>query len=144
MKASSRPVLIRREHTGQERSPGPHGRPWSQEGRSRAARRLGLREDAVRVEEYAEDGAYVVRAELPGIDPDRDVEVTVSDKEVSVHAERREERREKATGRYRSEFRYGSLTRSVTLPPGVKKEEVAATYHNGILEVRIPVAGGEP
>ncbi|ONH35012.1 hypothetical protein BL254_13800 [Protofrankia sp. BMG5.30] len=98
----------------------------------------------MRVEEYAEDGAYVVRAELPGIDPDRDVEVTVSEREVSLHAERREERREKATGRYRTEFRYGSLTRSVALPPGAKKEEVAATYHNGILEVRIPVTSGEP
>ena len=48
---------------------------------------------------------------------------------LTVHAERREERAEP----HRSESRYGSLSRSVALPPG------AATYRQGILEVSVPV-----
>ncbi|SBW23630.1 Hsp20/alpha crystallin family protein [Protofrankia symbiont of Coriaria ruscifolia] len=144
MKGSSRPALIRREHARHEWSPELFGWQWSEEGRSLAARLLGLREDAVPVEEYTEDGAYVLRAEIPGIDPDRDVEVTVSEGELSVHAERREEKKEKAAGRYRTEFHYGAFTRSVALPPGAKEDEVAATYQNGILEVRVPVESGEP
>jgi HSP20 family protein len=94
----------------------------------------------VRVEELTEEGAYVIRAELPGIDPDRDVEITVADGVLALRAERREEKKEeKSGGVYRTEFRYGSFYRAVPLPTGAKEEEVAATYKDGILEVRIPV-----
>jgi len=47
--------------------------------------------------------------------------------------ERREERRDT----HRSEFRYGRFHRSVSLPPGADEDDVRATYHNGILEVRV-------
>ena len=40
---------------------------------------------------------------------------------------------------YRSEFRYGSFERDVLLPPGVEETDVAATYTDGILEVRVPM-----
>ena len=68
-----------------------------------------------RVEDYAEDGKYLVRAELPGIDPAKDVEVTVDSGILTIHAERREETREDR----HSEFRYGSMTRSISLPDGL-------------------------
>lgn len=89
-----------------------------------------------RVEDYLEDGRYVVRAELPGLDPEKDVEVTVEAGVLTIHAERREEKKEV----HRSEFRYGSLTRSVTLPAGADAEKIAASYGQGILEVSVPVA----
>lgn len=47
-------------------------------------------EDFVRVDEYREDSTLVVRAEMPGIDPDKDVEVTLSDEVLHIGAERRE------------------------------------------------------
>jgi HSP20 family protein len=118
------------------------GRPWSQRrtsGRTPAARLLGRREGDVLVEEYTEDDAYVLRAELPDVDPDRDVDVTVSEGTLSLHAERREETRQKARGGYRTEFHYGALTRSVALPPGAQEDQAAATYKDGILEIRVPV-----
>jgi HSP20 family protein len=90
-----------------------------------------------RVEDYAEDGHYVVRAELPGLDPAKDVEVLVRHGVLTVNAERREERRE---GR-RSEFHYGAFTRSVMLPQGADENDVVATYTDGILLVRVGLTG---
>ena len=67
---------------------------------------------AFRVEEVAQDDRYMIRAELPGLDPEKDIEVSVDGRSLTIHAERRQEDKEP----YRSEFRYGSLTRSVMLP----------------------------
>jgi HSP20 family molecular chaperone IbpA len=49
-------------------------------------------EDDMRVEEFVDDDKLVVRAEIPGIDPDRDVEVDVQDHSLRIRAERRAER----------------------------------------------------
>jgi HSP20 family protein len=90
---------------------------------------------AFRVEDYTEDGKYMIRAELPGIDPEKDIDVTVSAGVLTIHAERTEETKEDR----RSEFRYGSLTRSVPLPEGADLDKVTAKYSNGILNVSVPV-----
>lgn len=99
-------------------------------------------EHMIRVEESTEDGAYVVRAELPGLDPAQDVEITVQEGVLTVHAERSEEERTK----HHSEFRYGSFTRAVQLPAGAREEDITAAYDKGILTVTVPVAeaGKEP
>jgi HSP20 family protein len=97
---------------------------------------------AMRMEEFVDGDTLVVRAELPGVDPDKDVEITVTDDVLTIAAERREEKTEGEEGKpgYRSEFRYGSYRRSISLPAGVTADEVTASYHDGILEVRAPVA----
>jgi len=89
----------------------------------------------MRVEDYVEGSQYVVRAELPGIDPEKDVEITVDDGVLSIKAERREEKKQS----HRSEFRYGAFTRSMTLPTGTDENDVTATYGDGILEVRVGI-----
>ena len=94
---------------------------------------------AIFVEEKVEDGELVVRAELPGIDPDKDVNIHVRDHSLSITAERREETKSEEKGRYRSEFRYGQFSRVVPLPPDADESNVTATYKDGILEVRMPV-----
>jgi HSP20 family molecular chaperone IbpA len=88
-----------------------------------------------RVEDYTDDGTYMIRAELPGLNPDKDVEVTVDGGTLTIRAERREESKQDR----HSEFRYGSLTRSVPLPEGVDVENITAKYDKGILEVTVPV-----
>jgi len=93
-----------------------------------------------RVEEYREGDTLVVRAELPGIDPEKDVELTVADDMLHLRAERRERTEHKDKSSYRSEFRYGSFTRAIPLPKGCKDEDIAAAYRDGVLEVRVPVA----
>jgi HSP20 family protein len=95
--------------------------------------------DLLRVEELVEDDHVVVRAEMPGIDPDKDVELTVSDHTLRIRAERKEESKSEEKGTYRSEFRYGSFSRSVPLPVGASEADVTATYKDGILEVRVPI-----
>lgn len=100
----------------------------------------------MRMEEFLEEDALVIRAELPGVEPDKDVDITVADGVLTIAAERREESTEGEKGKdgYRSEFRYGSYRRSLTLPAGATAEDVKATYADGILEVRIPIASAEP
>lgn len=89
-----------------------------------------------RVEDYVKDDHYVVRAELPGMDPATDIDVTVTDSTLTIHAERHEEHKEP----HRSEFRYGSFDRSVSLPEQADTAHITARYDKGILEVSIPVA----
>ena len=83
---------------------------------------------------------------MPGIDPEKDVDVSVSDGVLHIQAERQEKTEHKEKDGYRSEFRYGSFMRDITLPRGVKEEDVTASYRDGVLEVRVPVpeAAEEP
>ena len=92
-----------------------------------------------KVEDYVDNGTYVLRAEIPGIDPDKDVHVHVRDHMVELRVERKQEKTTGDKDRYRSEFRYGSFLRRVPLPPEAGEKDVKATYHDGILEVRVPV-----
>lgn len=92
------------------------------------------------VEEFTEDGRYVIRADLPGIDPDKDVKVTIEDDVLTISAERREEEHDK----HRSEVRYGSFTRRVRLPRGCKRDDVSASYAAGVLQVTLPMAQPQP
>ena len=98
----------------------------------------------IRVEQYREDGTLVIRADLPGIDPDKDVELTVSRGMLHIEAERREEREREEKGYLRRELRYGSLSRSLPLPEGVTGDDITATYEAGVLEVRVPEPKREP
>lgn len=114
------------------RRPGVVGRP-------------SLGDDAIRVEERRDKDAIVVRAEIPGVDPEHDIELTVADGTLHLEAERREEKEEKDKAGYtRRELRYGTFSRSLPLPAGVTEADVSATYKDGILEVRIPAPEHRP
>lgn len=89
----------------------------------------------VRIEEYFEDGRYVLRAELPGFDPDKDVKISVAGDQLSITAERTVDKHDKA----HSEFFYGSFARTVRLPAGSDVNAVEARYDAGILEIMVPV-----
>ncbi|WBP84514.1 Hsp20/alpha crystallin family protein [Kitasatospora cathayae] len=97
--------------------------------------RTSATEHMIRIEESEADGIYQLKAELPGVDPDKDITISVDDGVLTVQAQRSEEKKEKQ----RSEFRYGSFTRSVRLPAGVREEDVTAAYDQGVLTVRAPI-----
>jgi HSP20 family protein len=92
------------------------------------------------VEDTLTDTEYVLRAELPGLKPDKDIKVTVENGVLTVHAERREQ--EHVRGR--SEFRYGLLQRSVRLPASADAEHITARYQDGVLEVTVPLTAPQP
>ncbi|MCX3061729.1 Hsp20/alpha crystallin family protein [Streptomyces beihaiensis] len=92
----------------------------------------------IRVEDYTEDGRYVVRAELPGMAPE-DIDVMLNDGILTVQAERTERNVEKN----HSEIRYGSMSRSVSLPPGADENDVTAQYTDGMLTVSVGLGAGK-
>lgn len=89
----------------------------------------------MRVEEFIRNDEFVVRAELPGIDPDQDVEISIANAMLTIEG-RREERHEE---KHRSEFFYGRFMRTLTLPAGVDTGRIHAEYKDGILEVTVPM-----
>ena len=101
-------------------------------------------DETIRVEELVEDDELVIRAELPGIDPEKDVEVSISGGVLSIAATRNEKFDQKSHGEVRSEFRYGSFTRTISLPAGTSETDVVAKYADGILEVRLPMTTTKP
>ncbi len=90
----------------------------------------------IKVEEYTEDGDVVIRAEIPGVEP-KDIDISVDRGRLAIRAER-EQRFESDDEGYRSEFRYGAFARIVTLPVDAKVDDIAASYSDGVLEVRVP------
>ena len=90
----------------------------------------------VRIEEFTDDDKYVVRAELPGLDPEKDIKVEVANGMLTISATRQQEEHDAA----RSEFHYGTLTRRVLLPDGADEKAVVAKYTAGILEVTVPIS----
>lgn len=94
----------------------------------------------IRVEEVNREGSHVIRAELPGIDPDKDVEISVHDGMLHIQGARSERTEDRDQSSYRTEFRYGRFERALPLPAGTSADDVTATYKDGVLEVRLPLA----
>ncbi|MGA8044670.1 MAG: Hsp20/alpha crystallin family protein [Dermatophilaceae bacterium] len=94
----------------------------------------------MKVGEFVDGETWVLRAELPGIDPDEDAQLTVADGMLHITADREERTEEDKPDGYRSEFHNGHLERHMTLPAGTVESDIAATYSDGILEVRVPLA----
>jgi HSP20 family molecular chaperone IbpA len=90
----------------------------------------------MRLEDEMKDGRYEIRAEIPGIDPAKDVDITVHNGELTIKAERTEKKEFNG----RSEFSYGSFVRTVSLPTGANEDDIKATYDNGILTVSVGVS----
>ena len=115
------------------------GSPWPE-----ASRRLGgfpswpvlhqvLGGQPIRLEEGTKDGRYEVRAELPGIDPAKDVDINTRDGVLTISAKRSGT----SESNRHSEFSYGTFFRSVPLPPGADEDDISVTYARGILTVSV-------
>jgi HSP20 family protein len=87
----------------------------------------------IRIEDFVEGDHYMIRAELAGIDPEKDVEVTVAASYLTIRAERHD----KTEGKHRTEFRYGSFSRSLPLPGNANPDDIKVTYDHGILTVAV-------
>jgi HSP20 family protein len=89
------------------------------------------------VESYIEAGKMVIRADLPGIDP-KNVEISVTGDVLTIKGSREERSEQKERNFVVKEVSYGSFERSITLPQGVKAEDIKAAYKDGVLELTAP------
>jgi HSP20 family protein len=94
---------------------------------------------APQIEVVKSNGDLMVKADLPGLTKD-DVKVELTDQALTISGERKEEKEEKGEGFYRTERNYGRFYRQIPLPEGAKTDKANATFTNGVLEVKIPVA----
>lgn len=95
------------------------------------------------LEVLREGDDVVVRLELPGVDVERDVQVTVHDGQLTITGERKAAESGSRDGVVVREVRYGTFRRSLALPDGVDAAQVTAGYDAGILTVRIPGANAK-
>ncbi len=97
---------------------------------------LGRFQPAVDIVE--EDADVLLKAELPGLKPE-EVQIQLEGNVLTISGERRFEHESKEKGGFRRiERRYGSFTRSFSLPDNVDREKLDAEMHDGILTVRLP------
>jgi len=83
------------------------------------------------------DAELVYAFDLPGMS-ESEIEIEVQDDTLSVSGERVREARQESDRFFRYERRYGSFARAVGLPAGIDESKIAASYVNGVLEVRVP------
>lgn len=84
-----------------------------------------------------ENNSYVLKFDLPGVSKDQ-VKVETDKNQITVRAERKEEKKSESKKKYLSEMYYGSYTRSFTLPSQVDENKVEAKFENGVLTVTVP------
>lgn len=92
------------------------------------------------VDVFSRDSDLVIRAELAGVDPEKDIDITAEDGVLRIRGQRRYENRDEGANYFRMETSYGSSERSVPLPEGVNPDEIKAVHRNGVLEVVVPNA----
>ena len=90
------------------------------------------------MEAFERDGQYVIRADVPGVDPN-EVEVTVLNDALTLKGERKRSNEVKERDYHYSETAYGRFERRLPLPKGVDADKIAAKFENGVLEISVPL-----
>jgi HSP20 family protein len=81
--------------------------------------------------------AFVVKAEIPGIDP-KEIALTLEGDILTIKGVKENEKEDKAEKYFRMERTYGAFARTVPLPGPVEPGKVTATFKNGLLTVTLP------
>jgi HSP20 family protein len=92
-----------------------------------------------RTEVFKEGDQLIVRVEVPGIDPQKDVEIELEANVLRIRGRRSFDREINDEDMYLSERVFGSFTRDLALPEGVDPEQLAASYDAGVLTVSMPL-----
>jgi HSP20 family protein len=111
-------------------------------GRALARPQTGTRTEwswQPRSEVFKEDDKLVVRVELPGVDPQKDVEVELDGNVLRIRGQRSFDREVKEEDVFLSERVFGSFTRDLMLPEGIDPDQLSAAYDSGVLTVTMPL-----
>lgn len=92
---------------------------------------------APRVDIFDTKDAFIIKAELPGIDKN-DIKVDVDGRVLTLRGERKIENEEKENAYYRKEMFYGAFERAFTLPEAVDPALIKAEYKDGVLHLEVP------
>jgi len=92
-----------------------------------------------RMDVYRDDGSLKVTMELPGIDPDTDVDISVQDDILVVKGEKTREHEVEEKDRYLFERAYGAFERRIPLPDGADTDHIEASYDKGVLTITVPL-----
>jgi HSP20 family protein len=87
------------------------------------------------------DSAYLIKADLPGVEKE-DVKISLSDGQITLSGERKEEKEAKGENQLRVERFYGQFVRSFSLPEDIDADHIEARNENGTITVRIPKKPG--
>lgn len=103
----------------------------------------GMWTPAVEMEEKERE--LVLKAEIPGIDPE-DLEIEVSEDRVIISGEHKEEKKteDKDKNYFRSEFHYGKFERIIPLPMAIKTDEINSDFKKGVLTLTLPKVEDAP
>ena len=91
------------------------------------------------VDMYQTPAEVVVKVTLPGVKPE-DVDITITGDTLTIKGESKEEQETKREDYLYKERRYGTFTRSLTLPAGLKPDKATAGFDDGVLTLTIPKA----
>lgn len=83
------------------------------------------------------DNEILVKAEMPGVDK-KDVDISLSDRSLTIKAEQSKEEKEEKDNFYRREISSRRFSRSVMLPVAVDTAKASARFEDGILEITLP------
>lgn len=86
-------------------------------------------------ESYFKDGNWVMRFDLPGVEP-KDIDISVAGDTLTIRASR--ERRHEHDRAH--EANYARFEHSLTLPQGVNRDQIKANYQHGVLELSMPAS----
>ena len=105
---------------------------WSQEGNG-----WGMQMLTPPVDLSETDDLLQVWLDLPGVEA-KEIDIQVSGNQLTIAGERKEEKEEKGKLFHRIERRAGRFSRSIGLPCAVDENKIDATYHDGVLEIKLP------
>ena len=88
---------------------------------------------------YQNENEVVIEASIPGVDPD-DINITIAGEVLTIKGEVKQEKESKSADYHVQERKYGSFSRSITLPTQIVAEKANAEFKNGILKLTLPKA----
>lgn len=96
-------------------------------------------QEMLAIDMYETDDEVVVKTAVPGVAPE-DMDITITGDTLTIRGETKTEEKEERRNYIRRERRYGSFSRSVTLPGGLQTDQADAVFEQGVLTLTIPKA----
>jgi HSP20 family protein len=94
---------------------------------------------ALAVDVYETENDVVVKSAIPGVKPD-DIDISLTGDVLTIKGESKFEEEVKDENFVRREMRYGSFSRTVTIPAPVIADKAEADFENGMLTLTLPKA----